>query len=86
MDKRYYAIKEGKPLPFLDINAVFSAMYTPHTPTSSRMNDPIIHYKRGEDDFCVFNETDGALLGGKISSVLISKLKGYGIELNLAKE
>jgi hypothetical protein len=83
MSEKFYAIKEEKALPFSDVNAIFSAMYTPHTPTSSGQNDPIKHYQKGEDNFSVTNNENGALLEGKISPTLINRLKGFGVALNI---
>jgi hypothetical protein len=85
MSETYYAVKEGKPLSFLDINAIFSAIYTPRTPASvcGSENRGERHYERGEDDFTVSNNDKiGASLKGKISPTLINRLKGYGVELS----
>ena len=84
MGEKFYAVKEEKPLLFSDINAIFSAMYTPHTPSSFSEKDKIRHYQRMDDNFSVIDNEDGALLEGKISTTLISRLKGYGVELNPA--
>jgi len=82
MGEKYYAIKEGKPLHFLDINAIFSSIYTPCTPALSTNKDDITrHYHKKDDDFVVFDDKNGALLEGNISSVLVRRLQDYGVRL-----
>jgi hypothetical protein len=83
MSETYYAVKDGEPLSFSDINAIFSAMYAPHTPTSvCKGNLTERHYERREDNFTVIDDEKGAILDGNISPTLINRLKGYGVELS----
>ncbi len=80
MVEEYYAKINEKYLSFSDINAIFSAMYTPHTPADTAQKE-VRHYQRLDDDFSVFNNPDKCILKGKITPTLINRLKGYGVSL-----
>ena len=80
MDNYYLAIKGGEVLDFLSINAIFSAIYTPHTPADTT-NNKIRHYQDRKDDFRVINNEPIAILKGPFSEGLTKKLVDYGVEL-----
>lgn len=80
--EKYSAIKNGNPIDTDVLNAIFSTIYTPNTPTSNFFNDKVIQYKNGKENFSVSEKNGKPLIKGVISQDLTKKLKEeYNIKI-----